>query len=129
MVPDLNAIYSAGVGIIPLLYMLRLRIKMRKGKASSPYAVACDGDGSPASADGSADRSIAALVDAACAGADGVSASQREFAAKMISGLGYATEAAFAREVGQLDWGRHCPGFPCRVELLLKLHFAAAQEA
>ena len=59
----------------------------------------------------------------ACAGADGVSPAQKDFATRMLTGLGYANEAAFACEVAHLDWARHMPGFPCRVELLLKLHF------
>ena len=61
MVPNLNAIYSAAVGFIPVLFMLRLRIKMRKDKASSPYAVAaCDGD--EARYDPSMDDSCSAIV-------------------------------------------------------------------
>ena len=67
------------------------------------------------------ERSIAALVDAACADAgEGIAASQKAFAVKMIEGLGYAGEAGFVQEAPKLDWGRHMPGFPCRVELCLK---------
>ena len=70
-----------------------------------------------------APRSIAALVDAATAGVAGVSAAQREFAAKMITGMGIATEKDFGEIFEHLDWGRHLPGFPALVELHLKRHF------
>ena len=71
-------------------------------------------------------RSIAELVAAACEGASGIPESQREFAAKMISGMGFETEKDFAREFRFVDWARHMAGFPARVECCLKMHFEGA---
>jgi len=83
-------------------------------------------DASEMSDDAAASRSIAELVAAACEGASGIPESQREFAAKMISGMGFETEKDFAREFRFVDWARHMAGFPARVECCLKMHFEGA---
>jgi len=72
---------------------------------------------------GGKSRSIAALVDSVCHGKEGISAAQREFATKMIVGLGFTDEIALENEIAFLDFARHMPGFPCRVELNLKRYF------
>ena len=127
-IPVLTLVHSAGA-LDKLLCRGRKKNKASKTKdggeaqkdgGSGGAAVAPAGAGAAPG-----DRSIAELVDAACAGAEGIAASQREFAAKMIDGLGFANERAFAQEVAFLDWARHMPGFPCRVELCLKKYFAA----
>ena len=68
-------------------------------------------------------RSIEALVNFVTDGQAGITPSQRDFSAKMIAGLGYATEADLAAEFRYIEWGRHMPGFPARVEFRLKMYF------
>ena len=86
-------------------------------------------DASETSDDAAASRSIVELVDAACEGANGIPESQRAFATKMISGMGFETEKDFAREFRFVDWARHMAGFPARVEYCLKMHFEGARVA
>ena len=115
LLAGLNEIYAAMIGLVPVGFMVRLRLKRKGGQVGA-------GGATPGvSPEGGGGRSIAALVDAACADAgEGIAASQKAFAVKMIEGLGYAGEAGFVQEAPKLDWGRHMPGFPCRVELCLK---------
>ena len=68
-------------------------------------------------------RSIEALVAAVTAGKVGVKPSQRDFAVKMITSLGFQTEADFRDVFYFIDWQRMMPAFPALVELHLKKYF------
>ena len=57
------------------------------------------------------------------AGKVGVKPSQRDFAVKMITSLGFQTEADFRDVFYFIDWQRMMPAFPALVELHLKKYF------
>ena len=130
LVPFFTLVGAVRPGLFPIDALLRCgRARKSKGEMDAKGAPGGGADGgkggaavAPA-AEPSAGRSIADLVDVACAGAGGIPESQRAFAVKMITGLGFADEGAFRAEARYLDWARHMPGFPCRVELCLKKFF------
>ena len=48
-------------------------------------------------------------------------------AAKLLTGLGFATEEDLAAEFVYVDWAQDLPGFPPRVKFNLKRHFVRAK--
>ena len=98
----------------------------RRGAAAAPSNARAPGRVVKVQPAGDGARSVEALVDAVADGKGGVTAAQRRDAAEMLAGLGLATEAELAAVVAHVDWARHLPGFPVRVELELKRHFSTA---
>ena len=78
----------------------------------------------PGGGGAAADRPIADLVNEVTAGKDGITPAQRDFATKMITGLGFADEKGFAAEFPYIDVQKHMPAFPARVEFCLRAYFA-----
>ena len=119
------------IGTTAALFAIWLIMDKRKihkylGKKFKEISSETSDDAAASRSIAAASRSIAELVDAACEGANGIPESQRAFAAKMISGMGFETEKDFAREFRFVDWARHMAGFPARVECCLKMHFEGA---
>ena len=74
----------------------------------------------PGPAPGEASRSIETLIADATADAAGVTPAQREFSAKMLTGMGL-TEQDLRKVWPALDFARMLPGFPAMVEIHLRL--------
>ena len=82
-----------------------------------------DDETSGGAASGTGTRSIEELITTVTAGKAGVTPAQRTFAIKMITSLGWKTEADFQEVFYFIDWARMMPAFPALVELHLKKHF------
>ena len=93
---------------------------------TSDGATVTPGNG-PGPAPGEASRSIETLIADATAGAAGVTPAQREFSAKMLTGMGLTTEQDLRKVWPALDFARMLPGFPAMVEIHLRLWMKEAK--
>ena len=120
-------------------YTMDLNFRFANDATASLERTANQGGVGGGGGGGPGDRSIATLIGAVTAGKVGVSASQREAAVKLITELGFATEAQFGEVFAHIDWprmfyderGMHRTGlpFPVLVELHLKRYFSSRSGA